>query len=1196
MDVIRFALSKPVSITVGVILLVMFGLIGLGAIPIQLTPTVDRPIITITTNWPGRSPSEIVDEITREQEKRLKNISGLKSMHSISREGTSEITLEFYLGKDIDRAVQDVSDSLRQVPEYPEEVDEPFIKAADGATENAIAWLMLDVKPEARAEYADYDVTTLFHQLDQEVKPFLERIDGVAEMNIYGGREREVRIMLDPSAVAQRGLSPLQIIEALRGENRNVSAGTSAEGKRDYRIRVVGKFETETDILDTVIAYRDSKPVYVRDVGTVEIDHEKPRGFVRSMGVPVIAMNIIRQSDANVVDVMKELRVRLDQVRSDMLPNLDPAIGDNLRLRQVYDETTYIEAAISLVTENLYVGGAIAAFVLLLFLRSFISTGLISLAIPLSVLGTFLILLALGRTLNVISLAGLAFAVGMVVDDAIVVLENIDRHLKNGLRPFEAAYNGAKEVWGAVLASTLTTVAVFLPILTIEEEAGQLFRDLSLAIVASVMISMIVSITVIPTACARWLRPHKTEGRVLTAWHTMFGIATVCAALVARFARGVRWMMEGWRGFTIRPALIVIMTVLSLLGSWWMMPPLDYLPAGNRNLVFGGLLIPPGLSVEEQVDYAERIEAAIGDYAEADIDDPASVAALPPISRDFGQNKVPPFDPVPVGDFFIGAFRGGMFIGATSQDEQVVIPVGQLLTNAMQIIPDSFGGASQTSLFGQGVGGGNTIDLEISGPRLDRVVTAAQNMRDAALGLYGYGNVSPDPANFDLQEQEWKIVLTRQGRELGLTTADLGTAVRALFDGAFAGEMIIDGDTVDIVLLPDGGRLDFKEQMSDIPIATRSGAVVPADVVADVIPGLAPQQIQRIEELSAVTVRIRPPQGLALQEVMDQLRAQVIAPAQSAGLIDNSMRVRLEGTAAKLDEVRTSLFGKATGKASAGQRTFGFVTAGGILLGGLAFASLAAWRSVRRGRRTLLYGACGAILLAGLLASLAWIVVLEPQLLTARFIWALMVTFLLMSALFESFLHPLVIMFSVPLAIVGGFAGLAAVHFWTMQNPTIAPQQLDVLTMLGFFILIGVVVKNAILLVHQALNYMRGESETGEPPMPFHDAIERSVATRIRPILMTTATSIGGMLPLVLVPGAGSEMYRGLGAVVAGGLFVSTIFTLVLVPLVFSLVYDMSTGLREALQPAEAQHPPADKPPHRPSREPHPQEAEPVLA
>jgi HAE1 family hydrophobic/amphiphilic exporter-1 len=1175
MDFIRWVINKPVTIVVGVILVVMFGLIGLEAIPIQLTPTVDRPVVNVTTNWPGRSPQEIVDSITREQEKRLKNVANLKTMTSTSREGASEIALEFYLGADINRALQEVSDALRQVPDYPDEVDEPFIKAADGASENAIAWIIIDVDPATERTHAGYDITTLFDALDKEVKPYLERIDGVAEVNIYGGREREVRVLLDPVQMAQRQLNWLQVMAALRLENRNVSAGTIAEGKRDYRVRVVGQFVTEDDVLGTIVAYREGKPVFVRDIGAVEFGNQKRRGFVRSLGQPCIAMNIIRQSNANVVAVMEDVRERLDEVRANILPKLAGEVGPDLRMRQVYDETVYIDSAIDLVLSNLWQGGILAALVLLVFLRSVIATGVIALAIPISVIGTFLAMLAFGRTLNVISLAGLAFATGMVVDNAIVVLENTYRRLQLGDAPRQAAYRGAKEVWTAVLASTLTTVAVFVPVLTIQEEAGQLFRDISLAIACSVTLSLIVSITVIPTACARVLHAERGHGPgevgpVRRAWRSLLGVAPLMAWVVDRFGEWIYWMCTGWRGWTVRPALIVAMSAMSLWGSRALSPPLDYLPTGNRNLVFGGLLIPPGYSVDQQTAIAERIEGSIGAYARARLNDPASMASLPPIMR-FGPPGTPPFAPVPIENFFIGAFNGGMFVGATSQDEERVIPVGQLLTVTMNTIPGAFGGARQTSIFGRGPGGGNSVDVEISGPNLDRVVTAANMVFGLAAGEYGYSNVQPQPSNFNLTQPEWRLRINARGRELGLTTADVGTAVRGLFDGAFVDDFILAGDTVDLVVLPREGRLEYKERLASIPISTPAGPVVPLDSVVDAVETVAPQQIQRIEELPSVKVQVTPPAGATVEEVMTKLKTDIVGKAEAAGLIDQTMRVRLEGTAAKLDEVRSSLFGKTVARdhlapwQRATMWVSGVIALAGLGVGVFTLSRAARGKAGRGGYSQVAYGAVGAVLVAvvlgGLLAGLAW----QPQLVTARFVWALAVTYLLMCSLFESFLYPLVIMFSVPLAVVGGFAGLAIVHGVSLADPTKATQNLDVLTMLGFVILIGTVVNNAILLVEQALGLMRPSAFEERAALPPSRAIADAVKQRVRPIFMTTTTTLGGMLPLVVSPGPGSEMYRGLGAVVLGGLLVSTVFTLVLVPLVFGLTVQMAEGLRRGL-------------------------------
>ncbi len=1163
MDIVRWCISRPVTVAVGVFLVLMFGIIGAREIPIQLTPTISQPTITVTTVWPGRSPEEVVDEITKEQEEKLKNVENLDRMSSTSSQGSSEISLEFRLGSDVSRALQEVSDALRQVPAYPAEVDEPIVVALDGVSSpgSAIAWIIIDFDDENLRKHADFDLTTIFDDLEREVKPYLERVEGVATVNVFGGREREARVLIDEFALAQRGLNHIDVISALRNENQNVSAGSISEGKRDYRVRLIGQFSDPEKILDTIVAHRDGRTVLVRDVASVEIGYEKRAGFVRSLARPAIAINVIRQSDSNVLEIMDELKIRLEDVRLKMLPNIGGEssagmIGPDLRLRQVYDETVYIRSAIGLVTQNLWIGGTIAVIVLLIFLRNWRATGIIAIAIPISVIGTFLIMLALGRSLNVVSLAGLAFAGGMVVDNSIVVLENIDRRLKLGESSKEAAWRGGKEVWGAVLASTLTTVAVFVPILTIQEEAGQLFADIAIAIVGSVSFSLIVSVMVIPTACSRWLKPEKDHnGIIKRLFGELFGLTALGNRLIEMLGSVLRWTMSGKAGWTVRPAVILLMTGASLWGAAKMMPPMDYLPAGNRNLVFGGLLIPPGLSVEAKEGIAQRIEERIYPYAVADMDDAASMEGLNTIQMFPG---MPEFEPVAIDNFFIGAFGTGMFIGATSQDDQVVIPIGHLLTSSMMSIPDSFGGAGQSSLF-SGLGRGGGITVEIAGPDLDRVNEAASMMFGAGGGEFGFGNVTPSPANFSLEEQEMQLVLNARGRELGLTTQGLGVAIRGLFDGAFVGDYKVGSETIDLVVLPMGGRMDTLEQIRYVPIATPAGVVVPVDSVVDFVPSLAAQVIQRIEELPSVSISVSVPETMAVGEAMEWIQENMIDAARDAGLIDRTMRVRLEGSAADLEQVRASLLGASNVDGAVKNAT----------LSALAVSMLALLGSVvvyRRGKKNgnpfVMYGVVGALILGAIIAGLAWMVVGHPEYMTARMVWALLVTYLVMCALFESFLYPLVIMFSVPLAVVGGFGGLAIVYQWSMMDATKSPQKLDVLTMLGFVILIGVVVNNAILLVHQAMNFMSGDETdpTHKDAMGAVDAIVLSVQTRIRPIFMSVLTSVGGMLPLVLIPGSGSEMYLGLGSVVVGGLVVSTVFTLVLVPMLFSLVVDMKKG------------------------------------
>ncbi|MEO0512364.1 MAG: efflux RND transporter permease subunit [Planctomycetota bacterium] len=1172
MDLVKLSINKPVGVAVGAILLVFAGLISVGAIPVQLTPTVDTPLVTVTTAWAGRSPQEIVDEITKEQEERLKNVENLEKMVSTSNEGESQIILEFKLGTDLGRALQEVSDALRQVPDYPADVDEPTIEAAGAGPENAIAWIIVDLDPAAADKHTGFDVSTLFQQLDDEVKPFLERTEGIAQVNIYGGREREVRVLVNQHALAQRGVNHLDVITALRAENTNVSAGTIAEGKRDYRVRVMGQFSEPEQVLSTIVAFRDSGPVYVRDVASVEVGYVKERGFVRSLGQPAIAINVIRQTGANVVEVMGTLREKLELVESEVLPNLGGVseggpVGPDLRIRQVYDETIYIDSSIGLVTQNLYVGGAIAALVLLVFLRSARSTGIVALAIPVSAVGTFVVMLSLGRSLNVISLAGLAFAVGMVVDNAIVVLENIYRKLQEGLPPMQAAYEGGREVFGAVLASTLTTAAVFVPVLTIEEEAGQLFRDIAIAIVGAVLLSMLVSITLIPSAASRWLGPRSGD-QVRGPLGTLFGLDAFFGARVRGLSRLVAFLCTGWRAHTLRPAVIVGMTGLSLAGAAFLAPPSDYLPAGNRNLVFGGLLIPPGLSVDQQASIAQTIEDRIEPYMTADPRDAAAVTALPqiPIGPLGGF-----FEPVAIDNMFVGAFGGSMFCGATSADATAVAPVSSLLSGAMNGIPDTFGGARQSSVFGRGFGGGTSVDIEISGPDLSRVVAAAQTVYLAAVGdpTFGPMSTTPDPSNFNLTQPEYHVRLNRLARELGFRADAVGVAVQGLFDGAFVDDYDLDGNYVNLVVLPDRGRLEHFEELAQVPVASPAGPIVPIDTVVDIKGAKGPQAIRRVEELAAVTIKLTPPPGIPVEEAQRTIVEQFVAPLYEPGangeppLVDRTMRVRLEGTAASLGEVQSALFGSKPEPGEKPAWTNASLVLGVLVL--LGFTGLAVFAAFRPGEGRRPVYAVVALLAVGItVAGIFFGLWNGPQLLTARFAWALAVTYLLMCALFDSFVYPLVIMFSVPLAVVGGFAGLAVVHRASLADPLVPVQNLDVLTMLGFVILIGVVVNNAILLVHQALNFMRGDGL--QEPMSPADAIGESVRTRVRPIFMSTLTSVGGMLPLVLVPGPGSEMYRGLGSVVVGGLLVATVFTLLLVPLLFSLTLDLVGAAKAAFR------------------------------
>ncbi|MHC4444539.1 MAG: efflux RND transporter permease subunit [Planctomycetota bacterium] len=1073
MDIIRFTINNPVKIAVGVILVCLFGTLALFQIPIQLTPNVDEPKVTVTTRWPGKNAREVESEIVDRQEEKLKGISGLRKMTSVSREGEAEISLEFFVGTDRDRSLRDVDEKINQVSGYPDEVEEPEIVAADAALETPIAWLLFDAD-DGR------DVSTLRDFVWEEIKPILERVEGMASIDVYGGQEREVHIELDPALLAARGLTMRNMETALQTQNVNVAAGTLVKGKRDFVYRTVGEYETTGDVENTVIAHGPGGPVFVGDVAKVVKTHDKKRTFVHSKGIPGLAVPARRETGSNVIEVMRGLKEQIARANKEVLRDR----GLDLNLHQVYDETVYIDSAIDLVRKNLLVGGALAVVVLLLFLRSGRATGVVAVSIPISVIGTMLAVTLLGRNLNVVMLAGMAFAVGMVVDNAVVVLENIYRHRQMGKNSFEAAQDGATEVWGAILASTLTTMAVFLPVIFIEEEAGQLFRDIAIAISAGVALSLVVAVMVIPTLSARVLG----RGKIKSASATGGGAVKVGGTISGTIADVVMWINGS---LVLRVYVIVFFLVGSLVGSYLLMPPSDYLPTGNRNLVFGFVISEPGLSVERFEKLAVDVEDYLRPYWSVKAGT-AEAEDLPPVMMPVGDKRVEVETP-PIDNFFFGSFQNTCFMGATSQDDRKVKPLAALMEQAVRSSPVAVGTISfffQTGLFGD-IRSSGTVDVEIRGDDLSKV-------NDAAGLLFGkfmeanVGFVRPEPNNFDLPQPEIRNIPDRvRAAEAGLNVSDLGFVLAAAVDGAYVGEFREEGDEIDLKVKfvnSDGTPIGDVE---NVPIYTPAGGVVPLSSLVKFKEVGAPQQINHFDEMPGVKLEIRPPPGMTIETVSSKVE-RMVAESREKGLIDPGVQISLAGNADKLVQTRAAMFGRWTG--------FNLESLG--------------------------------------------------RLFKSRGFLALVVVYLLMAALFESFIHPLAILLTVPLAMVGGFSGLRIVHWASMRDPVSPIQQFDVVTMLGFVILLGIVVNNAILIVHQTLNNLKA----GQQPS---QALHESVRTRIRPIFMTAFTSIGGMLPLALMQGAGSELYRGLASVMVGGLLISTLFTIILVPVVFSMFLNL---------------------------------------
>lgn len=1040
MKIVETSIRKPVSVIVAVIFILLFGGIALFKIPVQLTPDVENPRITVDTTWTGASPVEVESEIVNEQEDELKSVEGLVELSSESSEDRGSVILEFEVGTDVDSKLVKVSNKLDQVKDYPDDADNPIISSVD-VRSSAMAWFIL--KPAG----GNSENINHYHDFaDEFIKPRLERVPGVGSSNIFGGQEREVQVVFNPNELAVRGLTIRDLANAVNRENENYSAGAFDEGKRRYLVRTVGEYISTKDIENVVVTNIKGSPVYVKDLAEVKLGYKDEDYAVRQNGDPAIAINAVKESGANAIEVMEGLHDAVGELNEGILRE------NGLNLYNVYEETGYIRSAISLVKQNLIIGGLLAITVLLLFLRSGSSTLIIATAIPISIIGTFVIMAFLGRTINVISLAGMAFAVGMVIDNSIVVLENIYRHMQMGKSRLEASYEGTVEVWGAVLASTLTTAAVFLPIIFVKEQAGQLFRDIAIAISVSVVLSLIVSITVIPTAASKILSISKSiDGSSLRFISKLLGFGKRVSSFVSNY---VSYIVNNRK---VRLRVILIFTLGSILISYIIFPKTEYLPTGNRNLIFGILIPPPGYNVEEFTDIGEHIESKLKPYFSSNSD------------KDVGKEFYPK-----IKNFFYVARGRQVFMGAVAEDHRKVKELIPLMQNSLRKIPGMFSVVTQSSLFRRALGEGRSIKVQITGSDLNRLVGIAKKVFFTTLQTIPDAQLRPIPS-LDLGNPELQVITDRErSSDVGITNEELGFYIRALVNGAKVSDFTINGQEIDLVVKGEEEYSSRTQDIEDIMINSSSGKLVTVGSISKVNLTNGPERIDHYERERTIAIQVNPPETLPLEEAIDVIQNKVLTPLRQSGEIDGSYSVILTGTADKLTQTRQAL---------------------------------------------------------------QW-----------NFLLAIVISFLLMASLFESFLYPFVIMFSVPLASLGGFLGLGILNLFTYQP-------LDILTMLGFVILIGIVINNAILIVHQSLNHMRDE---GLSP---NRAIIEAVKTRIRPIFMSTLTSVFGMLPLIIAPGAGSELYRGLGSVIVGGLIVSTVFTLFLVPSVFSLVLNLKQSL-----------------------------------
>jgi HAE1 family hydrophobic/amphiphilic exporter-1 len=1013
---IRAAVERPYITAVGVILTVLFSVLAYRTIPVQLKPTVDRPLITVATNFRGASAVEVEQQITRELEDVLAAVEGVIEMTSESTEGRSQITLEYELGTDTQLAVIDVVNKLTQVQRLPEEADEPQVEVAPSDS-SQVMWIALKSR---------YDANRVRRIVKDEIESRLQRVPGVANLLVVGGEENEVQVRVDPERLAAFGVSFADLGRALAAGNVNVRGGSVETASRQLVVRTVGMAERPLLLGDIIVRQEGAGAVKLSDVADVVDTYRETSSFVSINGVPGVAIGLSRKSGSNVVELIE----RVDASCAE-LNEIFARRGVDVFLTPVYRESNYIFEAMGFVQDNLLVGALLAVVVLAAFLRSLRSVLIVALSIPLSLVAVFLVMSLLGRTLNVISLAGLAFASGMVVDNAIVVLENVFRHRAMGKSLLEASVDGGREVWGGVLASTLTTVAVFIPILLQGDEASQLFADLALAISAAVLLSLVVSLSVVPVMTSMWLdsdqakvarQADEAEKGSLGAVGRAYGrlIGRICA-----------------RGGTLGKLGMVLVAIAASLATIELAPPTEYLPTGSRNLVFFFASPIPGTRPEQARDNFKPLEKFI--LAQPETDHSFTV-----IGPRFNGGGVVLKQEFADGDT-IANFHGRLYGPATSlAGFQFVVPV-------------------RSSLFEDP---GKQFEIELSGPDFDTLERASGQLQQRLQGLQGVQFVR---SSLVTGRPELRVVVDEhRAKDLGLTVALVGDVVETAVAGRRYTSLIEGGRDVDVNLLVAQERIDSPEKLAALRFVAPNGKLVTLASVARVERTTGPESVRRLERERNVLLTVNIAQDAPLSSVVEAVERDVFP--EFARDLGAAYTLRTGGSA---DKLRTTL----------GSLTQGF---------GLS----------------------------------------------------VLIIYLLMVALFSSWSAPFVILTSVPLALSGGLLGIRLAHEWSGGQAN-----LDVISMLGFVILAGLVVNNAILIVHQANNF-RAEGRSRR------EALLHSCQTRLRPILMTVITTVAGMIPLAAGGDSGAELYQGLGAVIVGGLLLSTLFTLVLVPIVLSIGYD----------------------------------------
>lgn len=1044
----RISIQRPVLTTMMNLALILFGFIALTRLPVRELPDIDPPVVSVTTVYPGANASVVETEVTERLEEELNNIEGIRTITSQSREQVSSITIEFDLSRDIDQSAQDVRDRVSRVRgKLPEFIDEPIVAKQD-ADAQPIIWIGMNSD-----RFTPLEMTQL---AEKQIKNRLQTIKGVSGVVIGGEQRYSMRLWLDSERMAAHRVTVLDIEHALKQQNVELPSGRVENLNREMTIQTRGEMKTPGEFNDLVIRSDGTKLVRLRDVGEAKAGVENERTIARNNGRPCIFLGIVKQSKANTVEVADGVMAEVERIKTTLPGGIEMVFN--------YDESIFVRKAISEVWETLGIAFALVVLIIWFFLGSFRSTLIPSVAIPVSIIGTFAILMAFGYSINILTMLALVLAIGVVVDDAIVVLENIHRHIEAGMKPMQAAFKGMEEIAFAVIAITLSLVAVFTPLAFQTSATGRLFIEFAVAVAGSVVVSAFVALTLSPMMAARILKEHQPHGRFFM----------------------LRWFEAMLRGFTtlygrtLRPCVSVAAAVARPFAQWSFIPRLavglvlaavlavliggpnvilfkslegEFLPEEDKGRLLCFVFAPEGSTMEYTDRQVRKMEAVLKDTPEV-----------------LAYGSVTGFSQSGPGQ----ANQSIVFVRLKEQEERkrgiqdIVNAPGGLRQQFFQNVEGAIAVPNIPKAIGRGFG--SAFQLVIQGQDLEQLNTYTASLLNKLRGMTNLVNAR---SSFEVTKPELRLDIDRsRAAALGVSIEDISRTLQILFGGLDLSRIKLDGKEYEVIAqLQRASRL-LPQDLDRIYVRNQRGELVQLSSIITRREGAAPNTIEHYNRLRSTTISaslVGIPLGTAIQRAEELLKDDLPPGFQHAWAGESKE----------------------------------FTDSGGEFLFVLGLA--------------------------------------------------LIITYMVLAAQFESLVHPVTVTLCVPLAGFGALGLLWLVGFLSKTGllPPLVSMNINLFSLIGFVLLVGLVTKNGILLVEFA-NQRRAE---GSSPK---DAMVEAGLVRLRPILMTAFSTIAGILPIAIGFGAGAESRRPMGIVVVGGMLTSTFLTLYVIPMVYTMFSDLS--------------------------------------